>query len=70
MSVRDHRSAQVREQAREQAESARSAMQDQRVPLLMAEHIRDALEAFDRLTGRASTEDMLDNLFGGFCIGK
>jgi tRNA modification GTPase len=39
-------------------------------PLLMAEHLRDALAAFDRLTGRASTEHMLDSLFGGFCIGK
>ncbi len=39
-------------------------------PLLVAEHIREALQAFDRLTGRASTEDMLDSLFGGFCIGK
>ncbi|HEX7871479.1 MAG TPA: tRNA uridine-5-carboxymethylaminomethyl(34) synthesis GTPase MnmE [Sphingobium sp.] len=41
-----------------------------RDPLLMAEHVRDALAAFDRLTGRASTEHMLDSLFGGFCIGK
>lgn len=39
-------------------------------PLMMAEHVRDALSAFDRLTGRASTENMLDRLFGGFCIGK
>lgn len=39
-------------------------------PLLMAEHVRDCLAAFDRLTGRASTEDMLDALFGDFCIGK
>ncbi len=39
-------------------------------PLLVAEHIRDALAVFDRLTGRASTEHMLDSLFGGFCIGK
>lgn len=41
-----------------------------RDPLLVAEHIRDALGAYDRLTGRASTEHMLDSLFGGFCIGK
>lgn len=43
---------------------------EMRDPLLIAEHIRDALAAFDRLTGRASTEQMLDSLFGGFCIGK
>jgi tRNA modification GTPase len=39
-------------------------------PLLIAEQLRMAMEAFDRLTGRASTEEMLDSLFGGFCIGK
>ena len=39
-------------------------------PLLVAEQLRMAMAAFDRLTGRASTEQMLDNLFSGFCIGK
>ncbi|MCP5395690.1 MAG: tRNA uridine-5-carboxymethylaminomethyl(34) synthesis GTPase MnmE [Sphingomonadaceae bacterium] len=38
--------------------------------LLVAENLRVARAAFDRLTGRASTEDMLDTLFGRFCIGK
>lgn len=38
--------------------------------LLLAEHLRAARMAFDRLTGRAGTEDMLDALFGRFCIGK
>jgi tRNA modification GTPase len=39
-------------------------------PLLIAEQLRLARVAFDRLTGRAATEDMLDALFGRFCIGK
>jgi tRNA modification GTPase len=39
-------------------------------PLVIAEHLRTARAAFDRLTGRAATEDMLDALFGRFCIGK
>lgn len=39
-------------------------------PLLIAEQLRMAMAAFDRLTGRASTEQMLDSLFSGFCIGK
>lgn len=39
-------------------------------PLLVAEHLRNARLAFDRLTGKAATEDMLDALFGRFCIGK
>ena len=38
--------------------------------LLVAERLRLARSAFDRLLGRASTEDMLDALFGRFCIGK
>ena len=39
-------------------------------PLLIAEHLRLARVAFDALVGRATTEDMLDALFGRFCIGK
>ncbi|MGX7927553.1 tRNA uridine-5-carboxymethylaminomethyl(34) synthesis GTPase MnmE [Tsuneonella sp. HG094] len=38
--------------------------------LIMGEQLRLARMAFDRLTGRASTEEMLDALFGRFCIGK
>jgi len=38
--------------------------------LLVAEHLRLARVAFDALVGRATTEDMLDALFGQFCIGK
>lgn len=39
-------------------------------PLLVAEANRLARAALDRLTGRAGVEDMLDSLFGTFCIGK
>ena len=38
--------------------------------LILAENLRYARGALDRLTGRAGTEDMLDALFGRFCIGK
>ncbi|MBK5265327.1 MAG: tRNA uridine-5-carboxymethylaminomethyl(34) synthesis GTPase MnmE [Alphaproteobacteria bacterium] len=38
--------------------------------LVVAEHLRAARGAIDAVTGRASTEDMLDALFGSFCIGK
>lgn len=38
--------------------------------LIVAEELRRAREEIDRLTGRASTENMLDRLFSGFCIGK
>jgi tRNA modification GTPase len=39
-------------------------------PLLLAEHLRSALRAFDSITGRAGVEAMLDALFARFCIGK
>jgi tRNA modification GTPase len=39
-------------------------------PLLRAEHVRLAREAIDSLTGSAGIEDMLDALFGRFCLGK
>lgn len=39
-------------------------------PLIIAEKLRLMRVAFDRLTGRASTEHMLDALFSCFCIGK
>ncbi len=38
--------------------------------LILAEHLRLARLSLDSITGRASTEDMLDALFGKFCIGK
>jgi tRNA modification GTPase len=38
--------------------------------LLVAEHLRRAGAALDRITGKAGVEDMLDALFGQFCIGK
>jgi tRNA modification GTPase len=39
-------------------------------PLLIAENLRLARVSFDALLGRTTTEDMLDALFGRFCIGK
>lgn len=47
-----------------------AAMIDESDYLIVAEHLRMARKALDAITGRASTEDMLDGLFGKFCIGK
>lgn len=38
--------------------------------LLIGESLRSTRATFDQLIGRSSTEDMLDALFGRFCIGK
>ena len=37
---------------------------------LIADSLRSARGAFDRLTGGAGVEDVLDALFGRFCLGK
>ena len=52
------------------AHAALMAASAQRDPLLVAENLRLARVAFDALLGRTTTEDMLDTLFGRFCIGK
>lgn len=38
--------------------------------LIVAECLRLALAAFDRVTGRGRVEDVLDALFAQFCVGK
>jgi tRNA modification GTPase len=38
--------------------------------VIVAEHLRVARAVFDRLTGRAGVEEVLDALFGRFCLGK
>jgi tRNA modification GTPase len=38
--------------------------------ILASEALRQARTALDRVTGRAGVEDMLDALFGRFCVGK
>lgn len=50
--------------------AALHAAQGEADPLLAAENLRLGRRALDALIGRTSTEDMLDTLFGRFCIGK
>ena len=51
---------------------AEAALREQETgdPLLIAEQLRGARLALDAVVGGAATEDMLDALFGRFCIGK
>ncbi|HVF37861.1 MAG TPA: tRNA uridine-5-carboxymethylaminomethyl(34) synthesis GTPase MnmE [Sphingomicrobium sp.] len=39
-------------------------------PVLIAEELRSARQAIDRISGRADVEDLLDAIFGRFCLGK
>jgi tRNA modification GTPase len=50
--------------------AAVTAAMDQADLLIMAEQLRMARKSLDALTGRAGVEDMLDTLFGRFCVGK
>ena len=54
----------------EEAEAALSDAAGSADLILIAESLRAARQAFDRLTGRAGIEDVLDALFGRFCLGK
>ena len=49
---------------------ALEAAKDEADEILRAEQLRVALVAFDRVTGAADVEAMLDTLFGRFCLGK
>jgi len=61
--------ARHRERISEAVEELRTAERQSDI-LFVAEHLRQARIALDRITGRAGVEDMLDALFGRFCIGK
>lgn len=54
--------------AEAQGALARAARLDD--PVLIAEELRVARLAIDRISGRAGVEDLLDALFGRFCLGK
>ena len=53
-----------------QAQRALAAARHEHDSLLIAEALRLARVSFDALLGRTTTEEMLDTLFGRFCIGK
>lgn len=46
------------------------AASEEHDPVLRAESLRVAMRALGRLTGRVGVEDILDIVFGRFCIGK
>jgi tRNA modification GTPase len=54
----------------EDAATALAACRDSVDWLIIAENLRQARLALDALTGRAHTEDLLDTIFGKFCVGK
>jgi tRNA modification GTPase len=59
-----------RRQARELEAAAEALETTTGDVVLLAENLRAARAAFDRLTGRAGVEEVLDALFSRFCLGK
>ncbi|MFY8217243.1 MAG: tRNA uridine-5-carboxymethylaminomethyl(34) synthesis GTPase MnmE [Chthoniobacterales bacterium] len=51
-------------------DAAITALRDALAPEFIAVELRLALEAAGEITGRMDTEDILDRIFGTFCIGK
>ncbi|HEX3487395.1 MAG TPA: tRNA uridine-5-carboxymethylaminomethyl(34) synthesis GTPase MnmE [Micropepsaceae bacterium] len=56
--------------ALEEAHSALIAALKREEPELAAEHVRLALRAIGRITGRVDLDELLDVVFRDFCIGK
>jgi tRNA modification GTPase len=65
------RAALNRRQAAALADAFDSLMRaDEGDLVIVAESLRQALAALDRLSGRQGTEDVLDVVFSRFCLGK
>jgi len=50
--------------------TARSRLEGQEPAEIIAENLRQALRALDSLVGRVDVEDVLDEIFASFCLGK
>lgn len=56
--------------ASEALEAAANAMASNLAPEFIAVELRLAMDSVGEITGRMDTEDILDRIFGAFCIGK
>jgi len=57
-------------EAREELVLAREGIEAGNALELVAEHLRRATEALDRVSGGTTPEDVLDRIFAAFCLGK
>jgi tRNA modification GTPase len=58
------------ERARAHAQAAAAALCDRRTAELSAEDLRLAQQALAEITGEFTSDDLLGEIFGSFCIGK
>jgi tRNA modification GTPase len=56
--------------ARAHVAEAERQLTEQRAGELVAEELRGAQQALNKITGEFSSEDLLGRIFAGFCIGK
>jgi tRNA modification GTPase len=56
--------------AREAVERAGASLEARMSEELVASDVRLAIQSLGELTGVITTEDVLDYVFGNFCIGK
>jgi len=56
--------------ASERVEAALKGIADGAAEELVCEDLRAAAEALGRITGEELTADLLDEIFGRFCLGK
>jgi tRNA modification GTPase len=56
--------------AMDELDKAADRLQDDRDLVLAAQSIKTATEALGRITGRIYSQDLLDRVFAGFCLGK
>jgi len=58
------------ERARYELEEARTLLEDEGEPVLVAHHVRRSSAALEELIGVVGVEDVLDRVFSRFCVGK
>jgi len=56
--------------ARDSLQRARAQLVDSRALELVAEELRGAQAALSEITGELTSDDLLGEIFGSFCIGK
>jgi tRNA modification GTPase len=60
----------LRQAARQAREAAETLSEGPDRLVISAKHLREAAEALGRIVGRVYSDDLLDTIFGRFCVGK
>jgi tRNA modification GTPase len=64
------RHRQALERASEALHGATESVTGRLAPEFLADDLRAALDSLGEITGRVTTDDILDRIFSEFCIGK